>query len=167
MTYTSRMEEISDFIHRLRGQLKEAKPLDREPTLDNPRRVAEYAAKRVAHYGYGSPELSERAECVEGPDDAYKVLVECLAALPKLAEQPEPEPGDYLEPSDVAAMLGVSADKVREWCSTRQLRGANINNGERARWIITREDLETFLETRRAPQPVAASTHRNGSSGPY
>lgn len=161
------MDKISTLIGELRGYLAEALPLEGESSLEDPRGVAEWAAKRVGYYGYGGGELAIQAGRVQNARDCYKVLADCLAALPKLAEMPEPELGEFLEPEQVANSLGVSADKVRNWCNTRQLRASNINDGNRARWIITREDLAAFLATRQ-PQPVATSSRNGGSSdGPY
>lgn len=55
---------------------------------------------------------------------------------------------DYLQPADVAKLLAVSPRKVRSWCQSGALKAANVNDAQRPRWIILKEDLDAFLRAR-------------------
>lgn len=145
----------------LSEQLKLAEPLDRPADLADPQHVATTAAKRLALLGHGGGQLLTRAYKVEDCRQCAAILAECLALLP------DDGPGELLSPADVAAMMGVSEDKVNGWCSAGFLKAANVNNGSRPRWIITRDKLNEFLESRQsepaASEPRRTNGSRNGS----
>ncbi|WP_197529127.1 helix-turn-helix domain-containing protein [Aeoliella mucimassa] len=119
--------------------------------MADPRGVATFAAKKLGLLGHGRGELLARAGWVETAADCAAVLVDCLASLPSDG----PADPDTLSPSDVARILGVDADTVRGWIRNNELRAANIANGNRPRWIITRQELDSFLANRQE-QPTTA-----------
>ncbi|MBL8855575.1 MAG: helix-turn-helix domain-containing protein [Planctomycetaceae bacterium] len=55
---------------------------------------------------------------------------------------------EYLDPPDVAALVGVSAAIVREWIDTKQLRATNVSRGKQPRWRVRISDLRAFMSTR-------------------
>jgi len=71
-------------------------------------------------------------------------------------------PTDKLTPPEVAKLLKVSPDKVRQWIANGELPATNVASAEasRARWIIDRADLEQFQRSRRPAQPAAPITRR-------
>jgi hypothetical protein len=141
----------------LTEQLKLAEPLDRPSDLADPQGVATTAAKKIALLGHGGGQLLTRAYQVENSKQCAAVLAECLALLPNNG------PGELLSPADVAAMMGVSEDKVNGWCSDGFLKAANVNNGSRPRWVITRDKLNEFLASRE-PEPQQTQNRRSNGS---
>jgi excisionase family DNA binding protein len=60
----------------------------------------------------------------------------------------------YLSPPAVARLLGISPDKVRNWCASGELKAANLaenQSGQRCRYRISPEALEAFLKRRSTP----------------
>lgn len=142
----------------LTDRLKEAEPLDSESTMVGPQHVATTAAKKLALLGHGGGPLLSRAYQVEDGKQCAAILAECLALLPNEG------PGELLSPADVANMMGVSEDKVNGWCGVGQLKAANVNDGNRPRWVITRENLNDFLESRQR-EPVTSAPRRTSNNG--
>ena len=71
-----------------------------------------------------------------------------------------------LSPPEVAARLGVSADKVLTWVRSGELRACNMatRRDGRPRWRIDVADLEAFEEARTAqPRPASAKRRRRQS----
>ena len=66
-----------------------------------------------------------------------------------------------LTPPELAARLGVKADKVVAWIRSGELRALNAATkpGGRPRWLIDEADVAAF-EARRAAQPVPRCTGR-------
>jgi hypothetical protein len=62
-----------------------------------------------------------------------------------------------LSVDDVASELGVSPDKVRSWCRTRQLLAADVNDANRPHWAIRRVDLDALLQSRQPTPPASRS----------
>lgn len=50
----------------------------------------------------------------------------------------------YLTPPEIAARLGVKADRVVNWIRTGQLRAVDVGDKTRPRWRINPADLEAF-----------------------
>lgn len=68
---------------------------------------------------------------------------------------------EYLTPTAIAAELSVSAELVRAWIRSGELRALNIAaDALRRRWKIARPDLEKFLAGRDTQQ------HRRRRQGP-
>lgn len=65
----------------------------------------------------------------------------------------------YLQPDDVARILCVSPAKVRKWCDNGALRATNLNTGVRPHYVIRREDLDHFIQSRQ-PEPKVLSLNR-------
>lgn len=108
----------------------------------------------------GLPAAVEACQIRPGPvgiELARRVLSKCLGAcaIPK----PESKP-DTLNPPMVARQLKVSPDTVRGWCESGLLKASNVATGKRARWIIQRSDLDTFLQSRQRPLPQPARRRR-------
>ena len=71
-----------------------------------------------------------------------------------------------LTTTEVARRLGVSADKIRYWITTRELRAINValRRGGRPRWRIAVEDLAAFLAARTVtPEPVVKRRRKNST----
>lgn len=135
----------------LTDQLKAAEPLDSPSELENPKLVAVTATKKLGLLGFGNRELFYHATTVTTPQECAGVLVDCLAALP------EDEQTDTLSTKDVAKILSVSRETVLGWINSQQLKASNIASGNRPRWIISREALDSFLKNRQPePKPVKA-----------
>lgn len=67
---------------------------------------------------------------------------------------------DYLQPADIATILAVSPKKVHKWIRTGAMKASNLNdNPTRPRWIIRREDLDTFVKSRQ-PEPKRPTPRR-------
>lgn len=125
------------------AKLKLAEPLNRESAMENPKGVAMTASKKLGLLGYGSGDLLLRAFKVETPQECAAILVDCLALLPD---------EDVFAPKDAAKMLAVTTAKVVGWIETGELKATNLSKGLKPRWIISKDDLETFLASR---QPEA------------
>jgi hypothetical protein len=61
-------------------------------------------------------------------------------------------------PEEIGKPYGWSAERVRRWCESGELRAINTAeklSGQRARWRITMADWEEFLQRRaNAPKPT-------------
>lgn len=70
-----------------------------------------------------------------------------------------------LTPAQVAALLGVSADKIRAWIASGELKATNValRRSRLPRWRIAETDLESFKLSRQA-QPAARSAQRSHRS---
>ena len=92
----------------------------------------------------GHPAIVRACQIRSGPIStglAREVLAACLAALPKR---------DTLTPPQVARELSVSPDTVLGWIRTGQLKASQLGTNRR-RYVITRLELDRFLE-RRQPE---------------
>lgn len=69
----------------------------------------------------------------------------------------------YLSPGQVAKLLSVSPETIRDWTQTRQLGHAKVGNG---RTRIRESELEDFLR-RRTIEPVAAELRSSAYLGQY
>lgn len=68
----------------------------------------------------------------------------------------------YLSPPEVAKMLRVSHAKILGWIATGDLRASDVasHRGQRPRWRISRDDLDSFLNRRAATPPPKAARRR-------
>ncbi len=66
----------------------------------------------------------------------------------------------YLTPPEIAKLLRVSSEKVLGWIRKAELTAINVGDGNRPRYRIRREDLDSFLRSREV-QPPAPRTRRN------
>ena len=66
----------------------------------------------------------------------------------------------YLTPPEIAKLLRVSSDKVLGWIRKAELTAINVGDGNRPRYRIRSEDLDSFLRSREV-QPPAPRTRRN------
>lgn len=123
------MDAIENLRAELRDYLVEAKPLDRPSTMADPKGVAEYAAKRVGYLGFGNAQLLAQASYVENPQQAAKVLVDCLAALP----QPKPDlgSGELLTVEQAAARMNISPRTVYRLADSGELAHVRIGRAIR------------------------------------
>lgn len=62
----------------------------------------------------------------------------------------------YLSPEDVAALLGVRVETVRDWLRSGHLPGSNVGMGARPLWRISESELSAWLEARRAKAAATA-----------
>lgn len=139
----------------LREQLILAEPLDSPSEVQEPRTIAITATKKLGLLGCGSLDLHQAAQAVTTPEELAGVLIACLAALPG----DQPADPNTLGVADVARMLSVSQETVLGWIHNRELKASNIAAGNRPRWIISRLELDRFLESR-IPQPLPQRTQR-------
>lgn len=73
-----------------------------------------------------------------------EVLVCGQSVKKQLADDPT-----HLTPRMVAEQLGVGVEPVLTWIHEGQLKAANVSNAKsRPRWLIAKEDVATFLESR-------------------
>ena len=75
-------------------------------------------------------------------------------------------PREYLTASEAAALLRVRTSKVLAWLRSGELRGFDLSEKPgkgRARWKISRDDLQAFLEGRQ-PKPVTPTPRRKRKS---
>ena len=100
-----------------------AEPVDRPSELSHAecKQIAKEAAKPIAKMELGG-DLLERSYSVETPQQLAVLLADCLQALPKPVEQPEPE-SDLLTVEQAAAKLGkVSPRTVQREIDDGKLR---------------------------------------------
>lgn len=73
----------------------------------------------------------------------------------------------YLTVPEMAADIGVSDDKVRQWCRAGRVDGAiNVGDpGRRERWKAPRDGWERFKESRRARFLAPVQTGRKKRIG--
>ena len=57
----------------------------------------------------------------------------------------------YLDVREIATELRVSVQTVNRWCRERQLRARRAGR----KWLVTRADLESFIEPRQLEQRAA------------
>lgn len=130
----------------LRSQLAEIDQLESEPItgtmFDDLRSVIDEAERRAATAGVADAVRAcqiRRGPIGVGP--ARRVLSACLAAC---ADEPS---RDTLTVPQVARQLKKSRDTVRNWITTGKPPASNLNiPGKRPRWIVKRDDLDTFLK---------------------
>lgn len=84
------------------------------------------------------------AECVRGK--ATIRLLACLAALDT--------PRTVLTPPEIAEQLATAPETVVGWIKSGQLKASNLSTGTRPRYVVTPDDLSSFLKSRQ-PQPPA------------
>lgn len=88
------------------------------------------------------------AACKKGP--ALRRLMECLNAIPETD-------GETLTPPQIARMLGVKSDTVRNWIKRKQLTASNVAQpGKKKQWKVKRDDLDAFLEKRQPDERPTA-----------
>ncbi len=71
-------------------------------------------------------------------------------------------PYEFLTATEAAALLRVRQSKVLAWLRSGELRGFDLSEKPgkgRARWRISRDDLQAFLEGRQ-PKPVTSTPRR-------
>jgi len=80
----------------------------------------------------------------------------------------------YMTPPELAAELGVEAQKIVDWITAGELAAVNVAadaHGRRPRWRVSREDLELFLRGRaNKPRPAPRPRRRKlpvDSSGDF
>lgn len=66
----------------------------------------------------------------------------------------------FLTPPEIARLLRVSPDKVAAWIRSGRLRATNVGAASRPRWRVSREDFDTFLDSRQNPVPAAPDRRR-------
>jgi excisionase family DNA binding protein len=66
----------------------------------------------------------------------------------------------YLTPPEIAKLLRVSSEKVLGWIRKAELTAINVGDGNRPRYRVRREDLDSFLGSREV-QPPAPRIRRN------
>ena len=73
---------------------------------------------------------------------------------------------EYSTPPEIAQLLRVRVDKVRNWIARGELRASDVSerSGGRPRFRIHRDDLDAFLE-RRLVKPPPRSARRTKYTG--
>ena len=72
--------------------------------------------------------------------------MECLNAIPETDSE-------TLSPPQIARLLGVKPDTVRNWSNCKQLAAINVAEpGKKKRWKVKRDDLDAFHD-KRQPEP--------------
>lgn len=69
----------------------------------------------------------------------------------------------YLTASAVADLLAIRQSKVLRWIKTGELHAADVSERPgtgRARWRISRADLDAFLASRQPTQPIKTPRRR-------
>ena len=72
-------------------------------------------------------------------------------------------PREFLTAMEAAALLRVRQSKVLAWLRSGELRGFDLSEKPgkgRARWKISRDDLQAFLE-KRQPKPLTSTSTPN------
>jgi excisionase family DNA binding protein len=54
---------------------------------------------------------------------------------------------EYFSPDQAADHLGVPLTSVQEFIRTGKLRASNLGKKPRKRWVISRKNLEAFVES--------------------
>jgi excisionase family DNA binding protein len=137
---------MKKYVKWLRLQIAEIDRLESEPItgtmFDDLRSVIHEAERRAATASVA--DAVRACQIRQGPIGvglARQVLSACLAAC---ADEPS---RDTLTVPQVARQLKKSRDTVRNWITTGKLRASNLNRpGKRPRWIVKRDDLDTFLK---------------------
>jgi excisionase family DNA binding protein len=119
------------------------------------------AVKRPLIYGLGSGLGSDYPLIGEYTDECQ---MPNTVSVPKIPPAPRSFWVDeYLTPPQVARVLHVRPDKVLSWIRSGELDAVDVSErrGGRPRWRIWRNDLDIFLERRRAkpatkPSPRSA-----------
>lgn len=140
-----------DFKKFVVDRLSEIEPTIGEPA--SPALAALIAECKATAYRLGLHSLAYQlpdSEDLKTPLACSNSLRLCLAAL---GTEPAPVEGDTLNPPEISKQLRVSADTVRSWIATRQLKASNLASGKRPRWVVRKADLQEFLATRQ-PQPL-------------
>ncbi len=71
------------------------------------------------------------------------------------------KPANYLTPVDISKLYPVSAEKVRNWITTGQLKGHNISaSGKSNRWVVSEEEWDKFWERRSSTAMVNETKQR-------
>lgn len=124
----------------------------------SPRYARIVAAAKQHTYDLGMYDLAlslpDSARC-KTPLTACNQLKRCLAAL----DQPAPGNPDILSVPEIAAETGTSEDTIRSWITSRQLTASNVSTGNRPRYLVRREHLNEFLQSREL-QPVTTVRRR-------
>ncbi len=79
---------------------------------------------------------------------------------------------DVMVPSEVAKLMKVKVDKVREWIHDKRLRAENVSSGARPRYRVFADDLEAFRKTietapKPKPKPTQQPRRRNKNTKNY
>ncbi len=53
---------------------------------------------------------------------------------------------DYFSPKEAASEIGIPETSVKFFMKTGKLRASNLGTPTRKRWVITRKNLEAFVE---------------------
>jgi hypothetical protein len=83
-------------------------------------------------------------------------------ALDSPAAADKPSSDGPFTVTQVARQLRTSPDTVRGWINSGQLAAANLATGPRPRYVVTQDDLTSFLK-RRQPQAPAKRQQRRPS----
>jgi excisionase family DNA binding protein len=67
---------------------------------------------------------------------------------------------EYLTAGDVATLLKVHPETVKNWLRSGTLAGVILS--DRAGWRVRRSDVDRFLDERRAHGPIGRRTRRSG-----
>ena len=70
---------------------------------------------------------------------------------------------EYLTTADVAALLKVHPETVKNWLRSGELSGVVLS--DRAGWRVRRGDVDRFLEARRERGPIERRVRRPGRTG--
>jgi excisionase family DNA binding protein len=145
---------MSTYRHWLLAQLRFAENIDAHPEpqvqhFDDLRQVIAEASKRAA--AAGLPDAVKACKIRRGAISAgiaREVLARCLAAVPGKSQVKK----ERLTPPQVAKRYGVSADTVRQWIETGELRAANVAapGTKRPRYRIEASALADFDKRRTA-----------------
>ncbi|NLX56242.1 MAG: helix-turn-helix domain-containing protein [Planctomycetaceae bacterium] len=66
----------------------------------------------------------------------------------------------FLTPPEIARSLRVSETKVAAWIKSGRLRAFNVSEGQRPKYRIRADDLESFLDGRTAAPPPTRPVRR-------
>jgi excisionase family DNA binding protein len=144
------MSLTTQFAKWLRQQLAhldelEADPRDTLASCESLADVISEAGRRAA--AAGLPDVVKTCQIRSGPvgtDLARRVLAACLGACQPADEQ------TTLTIKQAASRVGVSADTVRDWITSKQLKASNIGKGKvKARYRIAVTDLDAFMVGRK------------------
>lgn len=69
---------------------------------------------------------------------------------------------EYLTPPEVAKLLRVRIDKVRNWIRNGDLAASNVAESpdRKPRYRVSRDDLQAFLDRRKVPKPALYQPRR-------
>jgi len=77
-----------------------------------------------------------------------------------------PSSETYLTPPEIAKLLRVAPDKVLGWIRQAELRAVNVGNGNRPRFRVSPEALDTFLQAREVQPPPSRLVRRRREQPP-